>query len=133
MSQDERTHYRDLALNDRHRIWGRDCPATDIDDFLEYNHGQSAGLVEYKHERAQPTGDYNRMAFVDLANKARLPAFEARYTEGFVQWTVTPLNVTARLYLPRNMVMTETGWVRLLYRVRGYDTVPDSVLCRLNT
>ena len=128
MSQYERTRFRDLALNDRHRLWGRDCPATDVDDFLEYNHGKSAGLVEYKHERAQATGDYNRMAFIDLANRATLPAFEARYTEDFARWTITPLNASASLYLPPNMVMTETGWVRLLYRLRGYDDVPASVL-----
>lgn len=128
MSQDERTRFRDLALNDRHRLWGRDCPATDVDDFLEYNHGKSAGLVEYKNHRAQPTGDYNRLAFVDLAGRADLPAFEARYGDDFGEWEVTPLNAQARLYLPQNMKMTEARWVRLLYRVRGYDGVPADVL-----
>ena len=44
----ERTGWRDEALSKRHRDWGWDCPAIDIDFLMiEYDKGKSVALVEY--------------------------------------------------------------------------------------
>jgi hypothetical protein len=50
----ERSGWRDLELSQRHRAWGFDVPAVDIDYFLAYDNGKAVALIEYKHERAQP-------------------------------------------------------------------------------
>ena len=55
MSSKERTGWRDQALSERHRAWGWDCPALDMDFvMIEYDNGKATALVEYKHEQAAP-------------------------------------------------------------------------------
>jgi len=50
----ERTGWRDATISQRHRQWGFDCPAVDIDfAMLEYNHGSPVAIVEYKHRAAR--------------------------------------------------------------------------------
>jgi hypothetical protein len=42
----ERSGWRDLELSGRHRRWGWDCPAVDLDFlFLEYDKGKAVALV----------------------------------------------------------------------------------------
>ena len=46
----ERTNWRDQELSARHRTWGFNCPAVDLDFLMvEYNIGKPVGLIEYKH------------------------------------------------------------------------------------
>lgn len=127
----ERSHWRDLALNDRHRMWGWNCPANDL-DFIEYDHGRAVALVEYKHERAkatQPT-DSNIRALCDVANRAKLPAFGAVYSSDFAYWVVTALNAIAaqalKVGVNQSKAMTEMTWVEFLYQLRGR-VLPDDV------
>ena len=50
----ERTEWRDLDLSKRHRAWGFNCPAVDLDFLMvEYNLGKAVAIVEYKHFRAR--------------------------------------------------------------------------------
>lgn len=123
----ERTGWRDQRISERHRSWGYDCPALDIDMLmLEYDQGKAVALVEYKHERA-PTlrrSHPSVQAIIDLANRAGLPAFVVRYTDDFDRWYVIPLNEHARPLCPAEGSMTERGWVELLYRCRGR-TLPE--------
>jgi hypothetical protein len=122
----EQTGWRDLSLNNRHRLWGWDCPATDI-DFIEYTGGRPVALVEYKSAGAEVNFDgHNLRALVELANRAGLPAYLVRYKSDFSLWQVLPLNAKARAYVPRPAVMTELGYVTLLYRLRG-QSVPVEV------
>jgi hypothetical protein len=124
----ERTGRRDLALNDRHRLWGWNVPAVDIDLFLEYDHGQPRGLVEYKAASAalvDPDRDRNSQALVAAANLMRIPALAVRYARDFTWWVVTPLNNPARRWISaEHQEMTEADFVRLLYRIRGYYGLP---------
>lgn len=56
----ERTGWRCQAISARHRQWGYNCPAVDLDFMVaEYNHGKPVALIEYKEKHAQmPSFDH---------------------------------------------------------------------------
>jgi len=124
----ERSGWRDLALSQRHRRWGWDCPAVDLDFlFLEYDRGKAVALVEYKHERAaiQYPSHPTYRALRDLGTRAGVPVFGVRYADSFAWWRVSPLNALAKQWVPAQTEMTEQGWVSLLYLVRGRQAPDD--------
>lgn len=124
----ERTGWRDQRISRRHRQWGYDCPALDIDFLmLEYDNGKAVALAEYKHEDAPivRTGHPSMRAITDLADRANLPAFVVRYSDDFSRWYVSPLNGPARQLCPQAQELTELEYVRLMYRCRGRDLPPD--------
>ena len=124
----ERTGWRDLSLSQRHRRWGWDCPAVDLDFlFLEYDNGKAVALVEYKHEQAAPQYRTHPtyQAMIDLGNRAGVPVFGVRYAGDFSWWRVCPLNAHAKTWIGQRTRMTEHEWVTLLYRVRGRDVPAD--------
>ena len=125
----ERTGWRDLRLSERHRRWGWDCPAVDLDFlFLEYDKGKAVALVEYKHELAlvQHSTHPTYQAMIDLGNRASIPVFGVRYADDFTWWRVVPLNSWAKTFCEAQVTMTEEEWVTFLYHIRGYE-LPDSV------
>ncbi len=125
----ERTGWRDMALSQRHRRWGWDTPAVDLDFlFLEYDRGKAVALVEYKHENAalQYRTHPTYQAMIDLGNRAGIPVFGVRYASDFSWWRVVPLNAKAREYVPQHVTMSEREWVTLLYHIRGYE-LPETV------
>jgi len=119
----ERTGWRDLALSQRHRKWGWDCPAVDLDFlFLEYDRGKAVAIVEYKHERAKPqyASHPTYQAMIDLGTRADVPVIAVRYVDDFSSWRAIPLNKKAGEWLPERKTMTEREWVTFLYNLRGY-------------
>jgi len=128
--KEERTGWRDLELSRRHRRWGWDTPAVDLDFlFLEYDKGQPVALVEYKNERAIPQyiTHPTLQAIINLGNRAGIPVFGVRYASDFSWWTITPLNEIAKIATPIRLERaTEREWVTLLYKLRGY-IPPDSL------
>lgn len=91
----ERTGWRDQNLSERHRIWGWDCPAVDLDFlFLEYDRGKAVAIVEYKHERAaiQHSIHPTYQAMKDLSDRANVPLIGCRYANDFSWFRATPLN-----------------------------------------
>ena len=126
----ERTHWRDEGLSQRHRRWGWDCPAVDIDFLmLEYDSGTASAIIEYKNEQAQTqyASHPTYRAMIDLGNKAGIPVIACRYNDDFTMCTAVPLNRKAREYIPNRTEYDEVGWVKELYRLRGRE-VPDEVL-----
>lgn len=124
MTANERTGWRDEALSLRHREYGQNLPAIDIDFMLiEYDHEEPKALVEYKNEHAQPINvskSPSILAMTNLANRAEIPAFLVRYADDFSWWKVLALNDRAALYLTDNLqIMDEAEWVSILYAVRG--------------
>ena len=125
----ERSGWRDLALSNRHRMWGWDCPAVDLDFlFLEYDKGQPVAIVEYKHEKAsaQYASHPTYQAMINLGTRADIPVFAARYKGDFTEWIVVPLNDIAKEKLAQRKNMTEREWVTFLYELRGY-TPPEQL------
>lgn len=126
----ERTGWRDQSLSQRHRIWGYDCPAVDIDFLLiEYDAGKVCGLVEYKNEHANigNTSGKTFEALTDLGNRARCPVFVCWYSDDFSWFKVKPLNQAALKYLPKPYKLNEVQYVKLLYKLRGREA-PEDVL-----
>lgn len=126
----ERSGWRDEALSERHRFWGWDCPAIDLDCvFLEYDRGKVSALVEYKHEHAKPENftHPSYRALIDLGNRADVPVLNVRYAADFSWWRVTPLNETAKHWCEQSIDYTEPEYVALLSRVRGYHVSAETV------
>ena len=133
MSSNERTGWRGQEMSKRHRLYGLDCPAADVDFMLvEYDNKQPKALVEYKHELAMPVlaSDPNLIAVTNLANLAGLPIFGVRYASDCSWFVVAPLNALATAFQPEKRTMSEIQYVELLYRLRGR-TVPDNVVEKL--
>ncbi len=131
----ERTGWRDEALSQRHRRWGWDCPAADLDFlFMEYDRGKAVAIVEYKNEHAAPQYACHPtyQAMIDLGNKAGIPVLACRYSDDFTEWKAIPLNDKAREFLSERKTLTEQEWVRLLYNIRGYE-IPQEVLDGIHT
>lgn len=118
----ERTAWRDEGLSRRHRTWGWDCPAVDLDFLLiEYTHNQPVALIEYKNEHAV-TIDFQSSGYQtlkNLANKANLPAFSVRYADDYSWWEVVALNAQGVTWVQGKQLLTEPQYVELLYRLRG--------------
>lgn len=118
----ERSNWRDQELSLRHRNWGWDCPATDLDFvMLEYDKGEAEAIVEYKHEMAKPADPMSASfrALKDLGNRAGIPVFGVRYAADFSWYLVVPLNPLAQRILPKRQRMTESEYIKLLYCIRG--------------
>lgn len=122
----ERTGWRDEELSRRHRLWGWDCPAVDVDFLmLEYNHGDPVAIVEYKQENApllKPKHP-SYQAIRRLCDKSEISFFGVRYAHDFIWWHVTPLNSLAKKNIPvqrRQELWTEREWIEFLYGLRGF-------------
>lgn len=129
----ERTGWRDEALSARHRDWGWDCPAVDLDFLmLEYDQGKAVALVEYKNQHAKPQKPKHPSfrAMADLGDRAQIPVFAVRYGDGLSWFLVVPLNYLARALVPERIRMSEMEYVTLLYQLRHRE-VPENVLAVL--
>ena len=127
----ERTHWRDESISARHRLWGYDCPAVDIDFLLiEYDRKQACALVDYKHEKL-PEWHRNASsaAIADMATKAGIPAFICGYAEDFSWFWPVPLNAQAERWISEHdgRRLTEEEWVKMLYGMRRRE-MPSNIL-----
>lgn len=140
----ERTGWRCEAISRRHREWGYNCPAVDLDFVVaEYNHGKPVALVEYKDRRAgKPDISHpTYRALVALADGyvgGGIPCLVAIYCPDDWWFQVYPLNDAARSHYAHvgdGEILTEQRFVRSLYLLRqGVLTAEDeAAISRLNT
>lgn len=145
MSGHERSGWRDMRLSQRHREWGVDVPANDIDfNLIEYDLKVARALVDYKHELAAwpvSRSDANMAALVDLGDRRcrscgnaerSLPVFACRYGDDLTWFEPDPFNEVAAQFIPTRVRMTEFEWVALLYKMRGRD-LPTSTVATLRS
>lgn len=128
--KEEVTFRRDMELLKRHRDWGFNVPAEDI-DFLEYDERKAIALVEYKRrinleEVSADLSDANIQALMDLGNRASIPVFSAFYTPDRKRFRVFGLNDRGKGYGPPREVISEYKYVDFLYWVRGR-TMPKEI------
>jgi hypothetical protein len=119
----ERTGWRDEALSLRHRVWGWDAPAVDIDFLMvEYDSTEPKAVVEYKHEFSE-TQYANRPSYKairKLCDRAKVAFLAVRYATDFSWWRVVPLNLKAKEFIKEDVItLTEKDFVNLLYDIRG--------------
>ena len=121
----ENLEFRDGDLSIRHRSWGFDCPAVDLDLLMvEYNNGKAAALVEYKFA-ASPTPNPNlghptMRAVAGLADASGIPFIVAFYTRD--PWTFRVFRGNAhacRIYKTDGRLLTEREFVESLYFIRN--------------
>lgn len=137
MTAYERTGWRDQAISKRHRDWGFNCPAVDLDFLMvEYNIGEPAALVEYKlfSARMPDLRHATYRALESLANRLPpIPFMIAFYWPVAWAFRVHPVNDMAMaLYGPDHVDLTEREFVESLYRARGW-AIQEHTLRRLNT
>ncbi len=120
----ERTGWRDEAISRRHREWGFNCPAVDLDFLVaEYNRGLPVALVEYKHFKAsQPVikhPTYRALtALADGYNEGPLPFIIAFYWPEIWAFRVWPINQVAKTNFQEGEFLTEFDFVARLYQMR---------------
>jgi hypothetical protein len=117
----ERTGWRDEEISARHRIWGWNCPAVDLDFLMvEYNIGKPVGVIEYKHARARmPNMQHpTYRALCELADMSALPFMVVFYYPPQWAFKVHPVNAVARQNFAEGQMMTERQFVMSLYRMR---------------
>lgn len=135
MTGHERSGWRDEEISARHRAWGVNCPAVDLDFLMvEYNVGAPVALVEYKHHRAQEPNlkHATYLALVDLADSAGLPFVVAFYWPKAWTFRVLPINGFAKRTYSGKGLLSERRFVESLYHLRGLK-IEERVLANLNT
>ena len=137
MTSYERTGWRDQAISNRHRNWGFNCPAVDLDFVVvEYNIGKAVAVIEYKCYGAEKPNIKHPTyrALIDLCNsyrKAPLPFMIVFYCNEDWWFKVYPVNSTAREFYTPGQVMSEKEYVTSLYDMRKL-VIEDSVLRKLS-
>lgn len=134
----ERTGWRDERISKRHRKWGFNCPAVDLDFLMvEYNHGLPVAIVEYKHHcaRMPNTRHPTYRALRDLADNYAghgLPFIVAFYWPDIWAFRVKAINESALKWFDKDAHMTEREYVTRLYDIREL-TCNEQTKNNLNT
>lgn len=136
-----------LKFSDRHRLWGFNCPATDVDSmdsvWVEYDFCEVKVVAEYKHVWVSKLTGANLDALKNFVNGhvcercgelagERAPLFVVGYCPDCWSMTVAPMNDKAAVWLDRQVTMSEPAWVELLYRMRGRE-MPTELKAKLNS
>ena len=138
MSANERHGKRDEILSAKHRRWGYNVPATDIDFILcEYDRAITQALIEYRHLNGHVARDPSIKAIINLADRAACPFFVVRYyyaTDDGTLWKegatvdtpaffrISAFNSHAeQLWFTQDVdtFITEREYVAWLHKIRG--------------
>lgn len=127
----ERTGWRDQEISGRHRQWGFNCPAVDLDFLVvEYNLGLPVALIEYKHKQARMPDPQHATyrALMHLADNyadGPLPFMLVFYDPSVWSFRVYPLNHVSRVFYGQAsefdgtcIHLTERRYVKSLYHMR---------------
>ena len=131
--KEETTFWRDRSLSLRHRAWGFDVPAVDIDFLMiEYDSAEPIAIIEYKRETAavQWASHPSIKAMIKLADRSEIMAIAVRYSADLSWFLATALNANARKLLPKPVTFSEKGFVKFLYSIRNRE-VPLEILDKL--
>jgi hypothetical protein len=123
----ERTGWRDEEISKRHKNWGFNCPAVDLDFLMvEYNHGTPVAVVEYKYYKADEV-EINHPTYRALRSLANnyssshtrgLPFLVVRYWKEPWCFIVRPANSLAEQWFDEREKLSEVEFVQRLYRIR---------------
>ncbi len=125
MSAYERTGWRDKELSMRHRVWGFNCPAVDLDFVLaEFHIGKPVAVIDYKRFTAQKPDtlhpSYRALtALADGYREGALPFLVAFYWPDIWAFRVSPVNACAKEHFYEGEMLTELQFVGRLYKLRS--------------
>lgn len=137
MSANERHGKRDNIISEKHRRWGSNVPAVDIDFLLiEYDRAKAQAVIEYRHANGNIREDASIKAITDLANRAGVPFFIVRYryaTDDGTLWKEATVDTPAffqifacneraeQLWFTEDIYswLTEDEYVVWLHKIRG--------------
>ena len=149
----ESTGWRDLDLPLRHRTWGDDVPAVDLDFVaLEYNYLVPVALIDYKSGFSYAESARDRANFAALSKLASfydgprsegpapadgrgIPFIVVPYERRPWRFKIQPRNDVAHEILPlaaTNTELSEERYVRFLYWLRGNGAPPPEVLALIS-
>jgi hypothetical protein len=143
MTSNEQHFKRDAWLSGRHRTWGYNVPAMDVDFLMvEYDKCVPKAIIDYKHEHAiLDLTNVGAKTLCNLGNMASIPAFIVQYGHSnqdgwwgevaedsipfFVIW---PLNEHAKTFMENKVEkVDEIGFVEFLYQLRDRKIPQDIV------
>jgi hypothetical protein len=120
----EKHAYRDEDISRRHRMWGFNCPAADLDFVMvEYNIGKPVALVEYKYYLHKIT-DFNHPTYrairclADEYKSGPLPFIVSLYSRDDWSFRVYCVNEAAEKHFCSGEHLSELEYVQRLYRMR---------------
>lgn len=132
MTAHERTGWRDQEISERHRTWGFNCPAVDVDFMLiEYDEGVPVAIIDYKfglHRDVSP-GAANHRAQQNLYVKSDhqfypVPHYIVTYeTKPSWRFRIRAVGVYAHIYMKvaggsELKTFCESEYVAWLYEMR---------------
>lgn len=129
--KEERSYWRDMELSLRHKQWGYNCPAVDIDFLMsEYDTDIPIAIIEYKNENCKniKLNSSSLNVIKELGNMAHLPVFLIQYTHNF-KFNICPLNLIAIETTPKDkqyIWFSEKQYVDFLYWLRKRET-PEGI------
>ena len=142
MSHNERTGFRDEALSRRHREYGYDCPAVDLDfPLIEYSKGKAVALIEHKYhlaDRADIRTSPSIEALRGLADGSNIPFLVVYYWRDPFSYEVHAGNNVAIKYREERgkkhpiKQMSELDYVYMLHDLRGR-ALPENIKVILST
>jgi hypothetical protein len=132
MSQNEKLGFRCEDLSARHRLWGKNLAAVDLDfPLLEYHHERPVALIEFKYKTNTRLIDETHpsiRALKHLADAASIPLLLVRYFPSTWTFWISPGNDHARAITPvGGLELTEREFVTLLHNIRRAP-VPQGLL-----
>ena len=130
--QREAKEWRDEWISERHRTWGYQLPATDIDFMLlEYTGSKPIALIEYKTIGSVKYVGMDKVMrghapVSNLADMADLPSFVVVYDIHAIKFWVMPSNNKAALLLINDNydAISENKFVSFLRQLRGLPNDP---------
>lgn len=128
MSQIEKLGWRDERISERHRVYGSNVPATDLDFVVvEYDSAEPRALVDYKHVRVgyPDLNTASMRAMAALADRSGIPFVVARYDPSWWTYTLYPGNGIAQRHFRFGEALSERQYVAWLYRVRSQEMPSD--------
>lgn len=133
------------SISARHRKWGDDCPATNIDmTLIEYDRCIPVAIVDIKMRRNLDADSLKReltsangKTQANLATKADLPFYIVGYTPDWKNYVILPGNKIASIKMSQHFgsetsnIISEHDYVSFLYALRNRK-LPASVAAILS-
>jgi len=114
VTANERHNKRDDIISLKHRTWGFNVPAVDIDFLMiEYDQSIPKALIEYRHINGAIRVDASIKAIIALANAANVPFFVVQYyydTDNGKLWKAATVDTPAHFRILAMNPLAEQHW-----------------------